>query len=331
MTAAAQKKNNFFSGTARRVRREVRVRALLVALPVLRRLPLAVGAALGWLAWYLVPRQRRLAQEQLSIAFPERNARERDRIGRASFANLGRAMLETARADRLDIKVLVDLDPRDEAVLRAAHAQGKGVVVATAHIGAWELFARRMGALGIPCGTVGKESHDPRITALLQRTREEAGVRVFWRGAPMSAREILRFLQREHGIFGILIDQDTRVAGHFVPFFGRAAFTPRAAGDLAARLGAPMIFACVHRVARGVHRMVVRIIDVERTGDRDRDSVALTAAATRCIEEEVRQRPDEWVWMHARWRTQPSDIPEEKELETEQKNASGRLDSGRAR
>jgi KDO2-lipid IV(A) lauroyltransferase len=311
MTSAPAKRSDVFSQAAKSVRRELRVRALLISVPLLRRLPLAVGTALGWLAWHLVPRQRRLAREQLRLAFPEKTDRERDGIGRASFANLGRAALETARADRLDIRALVDLDPRDEALLRAAHAEGKGVVVATAHIGAWELFARRIAALGIPCGTVAKESHDPRITALLKNTREDGGLRVFWRGAPMSAREILRFLQRENGIFGILIDQDTRVAGHFVPFFGRPAFTPRAAGDLAARLGAPMLFACAHRVARGMHRMVVRQIDVPRTGDRDRDSVALTAAATRCIEEEVRQRPDEWVWMHPRWRTQPPDIPKE--------------------
>ena len=70
----------------------------------------------------------------------------------------------------------------------------------------------------------------------------------------------------------------------------------------------PLLFACAHRVASGVHRMVVRRIEVARTGDRDRDSFLLTAAATKAIEEEVRKRPDEWVWMHPRWRTQAVDI-----------------------
>ena len=296
----------------KRLRREIRVRALLFGWPLLRLMPLCFGAALGWLAWYLVPRQRRLAREHLLIAFPEKDEAERDRIGRRSFANLGRAAVETAQAHRLDIRTTMELDPAGEALLREAHAEGKGVVVATAHIGAWELFARRVAALGIPCGTVAKEAHDPRLTALLERSRKQGGVRVFWRGAPLSAREILRFLRDEGGIFGILIDQDTRVAGHFVPFFGRPAFTPRAAGDLAAHLGAPLLFACAHRLASGVHRIVVRRIDAPRTGDRDRDSFALTAAATKAIEDEVRKRPDEWVWMHPRWRTQQLDISEEK-------------------
>jgi KDO2-lipid IV(A) lauroyltransferase len=295
----------------KRLRRELRVRALLLALPLLRVLPLRAGAALGWLAWYLVPRQRRLAREHLAIAFPHKSARERSGIGRRSFANLGVSALETARADRLDILRSVQLGAEEEALLRAAHAEGKGVVVATAHIGAWELFAHRVASLGIPCGTVAKEAHDPRLTALLEQTRAAGGLRVFWRGAPMSAREILRFLKSEGGIFGVLIDQDTRVAGHFVPFFGRPAFTPRAAADLAVHLGAPLLFACAHRVACGVHRMVVRRLDVPRTGDRDRDSVALTAAATLAIEEEIRKRPEEWVWMHPRWRTQPPEIPRE--------------------
>jgi len=297
-------------GRRKRFRRELRVRALLAALPLLRLLPLGAGAALGWLAWYLVPRQRRLAQAHLALAFPERSEAERARIGRASFVNLGLAALEAARADRLDIRKAVELGPEAERVLRALQAEGKGVVLVTGHIGAWELFARRVAALGFPCGTVAKEAHDPRLTALLQRSREAAGVRVFWRGDPMSARQILRFL-RAGGMLGFLIDQDTRVAGHFVPFFGRPAFTPRAAGDLAARLGAPLVFACAHRVAGGVHRMVVRPVDVPRTGDRERDSFALTAAATREIEDEIRKRPDEWVWMHPRWRTQSGDIARE--------------------
>jgi len=290
----------------KRLRRALRVRALLLGLPILRALPLWAGAGLGWLAWYLVPRQRRLSRQHLAMAFPEKGAQERDRIGRASFANLGRALVETARARRLDIRRTVELGPREEELLRAAHAEGKGVVIATAHIGAWELFGRRMAALGIPCGTAAKEAQDPRITALLERTREGGGVRVFWRGTPMSAREILRFLRNEGGIFGILIDQDTRVAGHFVPFFGRPAFTPRAAGDLAARLQAPMVFGCAHRLAGNVHRIALRRVDVPRTGDRDADSLALTAAATKLIEDEIRANPAEWVWMHPRWRTPPS-------------------------
>ena len=133
--------------------------------------------------------------------------------------------------------------------------------------------------------------------------RQPESPHIFWRGSPMSGRELLRFL-RSGGMLGILIDQDTRVGGFHVPFFGRPAFTPRAAGDLAVRLGAPMIFGCAHRTKGDDHRLVLRRIDAERTGDREKDSLALTAAATHAIEEEIRANPAEWVWMHPRWRTQ---------------------------
>ncbi|HET9754085.1 MAG TPA: lipid A biosynthesis acyltransferase [Myxococcales bacterium] len=296
----------------KRFRRELRVRALFLALPLLRVLPLWAGAALGRLAWYSVPRQRRLAREHLAIAFPEKSESERTRIGKESFANLALSALEAMRADRLEIERVVELSPDDEALLRKAHAQGKGVVVVTGHIGAWELFARRIAALGIPCGTVAKEAHDPRITRLLDQSRRRAGVRVFWRGAPLSARELLRFLRDQRGILGLLIDQDTRVSGHFVSFFGRPAFTPRAAGDLAVHLGAPLLVGCAHRLARGMHRIALRTIEVERTGDRDADSLALTAAATGALESEIRANPAEWVWMHPRWQTQIPEIAREK-------------------
>lgn len=293
---------------AKRLRRELRVRALLLALALLRLLPVALavraGALLGALGWALSSRQRRLARQHLAIAFPQWSARERDRVGRQSFANLGRAAAETALAGRLDLRSAVQLDAEDEALLRSAHAEGRGVVVAACHLDNWELFARRIASLGLPCGTVAKEAQDPRLTRLLEETRRQAGLRVFWRGSPLSGREMLRFLKMG-GILGILIDQDTSVAGHFVPFFGKPAFTPRAAGDLAVRLGVPMLFGCTHRLPSGGHRLVLRRIDVPRTGDREADSLALTAAATRAIEQEIRESPSEWVWMHPRWRTRP--------------------------
>jgi len=291
----------------KRARRELRVRALLASLPLLRVLPVEVGAFLGTLAWYLSPRQRRLAREHLAIAFPEKTAEERDRIGRRSFANLGRSALETARGDAR----CVQLFPEDEKLLRDAQQEGKGVVLVSGHIGSWELFARRIAALGLPSGTVAKEAQDPRLTRLLQEARSGAGVRVFWRGSAMAAREMLRFL-KSGGMLGVLIDQDTKVGGHFVPFFGRPAFTPRAAGDLAARTGAAMVFGCAHRMGPGLHRIVVRRIAPPLSGDREQDSLAFTAEATRIIESEIRAHPEEWVWMHPRWRTKSSEITREK-------------------
>lgn len=297
----------------KRVRREVRVRGLLVLLRLLRLLPFGFATALcerlGRLGYLVSPRQRKLALRTLALSFPERSEEDRRRIAKDSFAHLGRSLAESVLVDRVRIEELVELDGDSEAVARAALAQGKGVVVATGHIGSWELFAKRSASLGLPIGTVAREANDPRLTALLTQGRK--GLRLFWRNSPMAAREIVRFL-KQGGAVGILIDQDTKVAGHFVRFFGRDAFTPRAAGDLAARLGCPMIFGCCYRVAPRLHRMIVLPVEVARTGDAERDSLALTAEATRQIEEQIRARPSQWVWMHDRFRTKPGVTAREK-------------------
>ena len=294
----------------KRFRRGLRVRALLVALPLLGRLPhrlaIALGALVGTLAYYLVPKERRLALEHLALAFPDRDAGWRRRTARRCFANLGRSALEVAAVRSFDarLKEVVELGEAETRLLREAHARGKGVVFVSCHVGNWELLARRLVREGYRAATVAREANDPRLTALLQARRAEAGLQTIWRGSQSAARELLRRL-RAGDLLGLLIDQDTSVQGQFVPFFGRPAFTPRAPADLALRTGAAVLFGCAHRVAPTRHRLVLRGVSIEPTGDAEADSLALTAALTREIEAEVRAAPEEWVWMHRRWRTQP--------------------------
>lgn len=295
----------------KRFRRELRVRALLAFQPWLARLPWrfagALGALVGRAAYSLVGRERRLALDHLALAFPDKPARELERIARAAFANLGRSALEVIAVGQVQacLAELVVLGPAEKALLTEARASGQGVLVVSCHVGNWELMARRLAHEGLDCATVAREAQDPRLSRLLEESRAQAGVKTLWRGRPGLARQMLRLL-RSGGFLGLLIDQDTDVQGTFVPFFGRPAFTPRAAGDLAVRTGACVLFACAHRETDGRHTLVLRRLPVQHSADRDADSLALTAQATLEIEREIRARPDEWVWMHRRWRTQPS-------------------------
>jgi len=296
---------------AKRARRELRVRALVALLPLLARLPhrvtVALGALAGRLAWAAARRHRRAALEHLAIAFPERDEAWRARVARASFVNLGRSAGELLAVERVDLGRAVQFEPGALETLRAAHAEGRGVVAISCHLGNWELLARTVAAAGLPLATVAREAQDPRLTKLLERARASTGIASLWRNDPGSAREFIRHL-RKGDVVAALIDQDTDVSGHFVPFFGREAFTPRAPSDLALRLGAAVVFARTSRVAPGMHRIRVSRLEVPASGDREADSRALTAAATAAIEEEVRQHPDQWVWMHARWRTRRGSI-----------------------
>jgi Kdo2-lipid IVA lauroyltransferase/acyltransferase len=295
-------------GLSKRIRREARVRALLLALPLFSRLPhriaVALGAGLGWLAWYATPRHRALALRHLALAFPDRPERWRRRVGHASFVNLGRSALELASAERMDLESCVAFAPGSLEAIRSAHAEGRGVVAFSCHLGNWELLARRIALAGLPVGTIAREANDPRLTAVLERRRQATSIRSFWRGKTGAIREMFTHLKRG-GVLGALIDQDTGVASHFVPFFGRPARTPRAPADLAVRHGAAAIFAYIHRVAPSVHRVEITRLDAAPGGDREAGSLALTAAATEAIETAVRTHPEEWVWMHERWRTAP--------------------------
>jgi Kdo2-lipid IVA lauroyltransferase/acyltransferase len=295
----------------KRLRRELRVRALLLFLPLLSRLPhrlaAALGGAAGWLAWYVAPRHRRSAVTHLALAFPEREPAWRSRVGRRSFANLGRSALEMLITPRVDLARAVQFDPGSREALLAAHAEGRGVVVFSCHLDNWELLARRVASERLPVATVAREAHDPRLTALLEQARRSSGIASLWRGKRGAVREMIRHV-RAGGIVAALIDQDTDVAGHFVPFLGHPAFTPRAPADLALRTGAAVIFARIRRVAPTVHRITISRLPVPRSGNREADSEELTAAATAAIEADVRNRPEQWVWMHERWRTRPGSI-----------------------
>ncbi|MBI5547467.1 MAG: lipid A biosynthesis acyltransferase [Deltaproteobacteria bacterium] len=292
----------------KRLRRAMRYLALRVAGALLACFPLRAALALGRLAgdaaFLLAAGERRRSLEHLARALPELPAGERRVIARECFRSLGESAAELSQLGRIDplLSSYVELSPGDEATLRSV-LKGQGAVAITGHIGSWELLFRRFVRGGFDAYAVGKENPDPRLTAWIDRLRGPG--RTIWRAAEGGARQLLRTF-RANAILALLIDQDTRVQGHFVPFFGELAFTPRAAADLALRMGAGVVAVFIHRRPEGGHRIAVRTISFEPTGDREADSLALTAAMTREIEGEIRRFPRDWVWMHRRWKTRPS-------------------------
>ena len=172
----------------------------------------------------------------------------------------------------------------------------------TGHVGNWELFFRRFVAAGFDAHAVGKEQNNARLTAWMDRLRGPG--RTIWRGQPGAARQLLKTL-RSNGVLAMLIDQDTKVQGVFVPFFGDLAWTPRASAELALRTGAGVAAMFCHRKPGGGHVVSGGAVAYVPTGDFEADVVGLTAAMTRAIEDDVRRAPAEWVWMHRRWKTRP--------------------------
>jgi KDO2-lipid IV(A) lauroyltransferase len=278
---------------------------MLLPFPVL----FALGGTVGRLGWYVARGTRRVMLEQLSVAFPDRTPAEREAVARASLVHLGRLAAEVMgiRGGGPRLLAAVGLSGDSERTLREAVARGRGVAVATGHVGNWELLAQRVAVVA-PVMAVARAGNEPRLNALVGRIRAEAGVATIWREDSGSARALLKTF-KEGRILGVLIDQDTRVQGVFVPFFGRAAYTPRAAADLALRFGAPLLVGTARRRGPGWrdgHEGRLTEVPYDAGApDRDAEVLRMTAACTALIEAAIRGRPEEWVWMHERWKRRP--------------------------
>ncbi|MEW5737872.1 MAG: lysophospholipid acyltransferase family protein [Myxococcota bacterium] len=295
---------------SKRFRRAVRyvfVRALVGALSLLPvKWAAGLGERVGALAAVLARRERRKALASLARAFPEKPEAERLALMKACFRHLGRMAGELVCVRQIDARVdeWVDWTPDSRAAFDECLGRKKGVVFVTGHVGNWELLARRAGLAGYPVFTIAREASDPRTTALIERFRSSGGVRPIWRGRTSAAKEMLRTL-KQGSFLGLLIDQDTRVQSVWVPFFGHLAKTPRAAADLALRTGAAVMTGFCHRVDKHRYRIVMREVQVPDGDGDDAQVTALTAALTKGIEDAIREHPEQWVWMHERWKSPP--------------------------
>jgi KDO2-lipid IV(A) lauroyltransferase len=173
----------------------------------------------------------------------------------------------------------------------------------TGHVGNWELLAAWAAAIGYPITVIVRRVNDLRFHALIARFRAAAGVEILVRDDPRFLTAVREALARNR-VVAMLIDQDTRGAGVFVPFFGRLAHTPPGAAVLVLRTRVPVVTVFVERRPEGGH--LVRVAAVPPVPARGRDGVrTLTARLTAAIEAQIRRSPAEWVWWHERWRRRP--------------------------
>ncbi len=284
--------------------------ALLVGalLGFLRILPfpgaLAAGRGVGRLLGALDRGHLHLAERQLAEAgFPPEEA---SRIARGLYAHLGMCVAELAWVARRLAAGSVGAWVRIEGLehVHAALAKGKGLALVTGHIGNWELGAVAMAAAGVPLSVVARPLDNPRLDARLVALRRAGGSEVIQkRNALRALREVLA---RGRAI-AILIDQDAREHGVFVDFFGRQASTIPSIAAIALRTGAPLVVTAMRREPGHLtHVLSFEPVDPPPpTGDAKEDAKRLTALLTARLEARIRQAPEQWLWMHRRWKTRP--------------------------
>ena len=262
----------------------------------------ALGRAAGRLYRLLDARRRRLVAENLARAFPEKGPDELARLERAVFAHFGGLAAELLRCEKEPLERLLG---RIEVVglehARAAAASRRGVFFATPHLGNWEWAALVTGANGFPVTIVARPLDNPFLDARLAAMRERTGCRVVSKRD--AARTLLRTL-REGGIVGILADQRARPPDAVeVPFFGRPAWTTTAIARLAEKTGALFLPVVCLRTGPGRYRLVYsEAIDPAALPPGERGVVPLTARVTALVESQVRAAPEQWLWLHDRWR-----------------------------
>ena len=261
------------------------------------------GGSVGRFAFHRLAKERNKTLAHLAAAFPEKTPKEIEVIGEQVFENYGFIIAELGLLKKLlpRLKTALTLEGREH--FDAARAKGKGVMAIAMHFTNWELLAGSLCMAGYPGSVIGRRIYyKPYNDAILQ-VRAKMGLETIYRDEPV--RKVLRAF-RDNQVVGMLPDQDVdSVDGVFVDFFGKPAYTPGAPVRLAMASGAPLIPCFLIREGKRYRIVIEPPIQLQNTGDKEKDLVTNTQKWVAIQERYIRQYPHLWVWNHKRWKTVP--------------------------
>ena len=278
------------------------------ALP--RSLARALAEGLARMLFALTPKLRKTAEFNLKLAFPQWTGAQREATIRGMVRSLGWMAAEFARMPRYtrkNIEEIVVLDGHENFL--EGQRRGKGVLFLTAHMGAWELSSYAHAVYGYPLHYMARPLDNARLDGLVNRYRGLSGNAPVFKNE--SARLMLRILKNA-GTVGILADQNTmREEGVFVDFFGVPACTTTGIARVALHTGAAVVpgYAVWDESLKKYLLRFEPPLELVRTGDAERDIVENTQRFAKVTEEIIRKYPEQWVWVHARWKTRPQGEP----------------------
>jgi KDO2-lipid IV(A) lauroyltransferase len=265
-----------------------------------------VGVAIGGIAFHGLRRLREVGRRNLELALPEKTAAAREGILRSVYTNLGYLLAEFCKMPGYTADGASGFIRYEglENFLKARE-RGKGVLVLTGHLGVWELSSFYHSLMGMPMGMVIRRLDNPLVDAFVNRIRCLHGNRVIHKDD--FARGLIASMRAGETV-GILMDTNmTPPQGLFVPFFGVLACTASGMARIAAKTGAAVVPGFL-LWEKSEQRYVLHFSEelaVIHTGDAESDAVANTASFTAAIEGYVRRYPEQWLWMHRRWKTRP--------------------------
>lgn len=284
------------------------------ALP--RSLSVKLGMTLGKIGYSLLGSLRKTGLRNLELAFPENTLEGNKRILKASFANLGRVLGETSqfpRATQEELTRRVEFEHDSEEVRNSAlykryeaeKAAGRGIILAGPHLGNWEMGVFAYSALREPLNYLARPLDNEKIEDMIVALRTRFGNRPINKtNGVIAALDILR----NGGIIGVLPDVNMHPKeGVFVPFFGIPACTTSGVAMLAMRTGAMIVpMCCIWDEATQKYKVKHgEMVLPTRSGDRQQDIIDITAAMTLEMEKFIRAYPEQWLWIHKRWKSRP--------------------------
>ncbi len=266
----------------------------------------ALGRGFGVLVYHLARRERVKTIRNIQTAFPKGMSPEKiEKLALSVWTRLGWNLFEIIQWLRWPRSKIASQVVRDHGRknIEKALARGKGVLIVTAHLGNWELLGGYLSSRH-PVSGVAQNIYDPRFDKIVTRFREKnLGATMIKRG--MALRGILGALKQNHLVVA-LVDQDTGQDGVFVPFFGKPAWTQSGVARIAYKTGAALVPAFVVRGADEQFELhMEREIVPPKTDDPEKDILETVRRYTEVIESYVKVYPDQWMWMHERWKTRP--------------------------
>jgi len=271
-----------------------------------------LGDLAGRIAFKYLDKYRHITIENLKTAFPKKNEKWVNKTAERVFANLAANYAMFSQISKLNGRNIHRwVKPHGLKHFDKAFADGKGCIVLATHFGNWELLGSYIPMAGYPAGTIVRKMYFHKFDKIIDGLRSHAGLKLFDRNESM--KKMLKYLM-SNKILGILPDQDIEgIDGVFVDFFGRPAFTPTGPVKFALVSGAPIVPCFMVRTRKYKYDFYVNEpIYVDNSMDRAKAEKYYTERWTKALESYIMKYPDQWVWMHRRWKTKKEDVIEKK-------------------
>lgn len=269
--------------------------AVFIILPF--KLVYIIAKLLGIFTYHIIRIRRNVTLTNLKNSLSgEHSEKELRRIARETYINIGLTFIEMLLIPKFTGHLLKMVDMSESYILKRALDMGNGVILVSCHFGSWELNGAAIATSGFPVTVVVKRQANPYIDSLINLNRERVGMNIIAQGA--AVKHIIRAL-RKHEIIGLISDQDAGRDGIFVDFFGRKASTPRGAAQLALKYNAPIVVVMTLRTGNGKFKSIFKEVSVHV----DDTIESVTQRYTTVMENIIRRYPEQYFWMHRRWKT----------------------------